>query len=578
MEALISPKTTQEVVGEIMKLHRSLPARPGIDEVEGARVLISNVDKESQMKLEAIERQTKNQGVPEELSKILLDMQRNFIAFKSKEDKWEALKLLEIEDVHYLFDEMLQRASKCVSTPSTSSTSSQTPDTLSSTFHSASTANQNRTSAVPSVSGSISSSTAAAAPSSVLYKSDNGPTKTTTQLFSRDDSYVPKGKPAAYMDGFGARPGVSSSPFIKDPSLKLANSSGKDGDKYNLMSLASFIEKARKGGSRKLDLRNKLMGQVEWLPDTIGKLTSLVSLDLSENRLVALPEAIGALAQLEKLDLHANRISELPGPFTDLTSLVHLDLRGNQLVSLPAAFGKLIHLEDIDLSSNLLTSLPESIGNLVRLRRLNVETNNIEEIPHTIGRCISLRELTADYNRLKALPEAIGKIETLEILSVRYNNLRQLTTTMSSLVNLRELDVSFNELESVPESLCFATGLVKMNIGNNFADLQSLPRSIGNLEMLEELDISNNQIRFLPGSFRMLTQLRVLRAEENPFEVPPRQIFEKGAQAVVQYMIDLHENREVRSQPVRQKKKWCHMFLVRGSNQRQSNPISNLRA
>lgn len=217
-----SPKTTQEVVDEITKLHKSLPLRPGIDEVEGARVLISNVDKEAQLKLEAIERQTKNQDVPEELFKILLDMQRNLISFKSKQDKWDALKLLETEDVHYLFDELLLRASKCVST--SPSTSLQTPNAVSSTFYSASSAGLNRTSAVPSVSGSVSTSTAA--PSSLLYNSDKGPTKATAQLFSRDDSYVPKGKSPLYMDGFGARPGVSSTPFIKDPSLKLATSSG----------------------------------------------------------------------------------------------------------------------------------------------------------------------------------------------------------------------------------------------------------------------------------------------------------------------------------------------------------------
>lgn len=222
MEVSISPKTTQEVVDEIMKLHRSLPLRPGIEEVEGARVLISNVDKEVQMKLEAIERQTKNQEVPEELFQILLEMQRNFIAFKSKEDKWEALKLLEIEDVYYLFDELLQRASKCVSTPP--SISAQTPNAVSSSFYSSSTTNLNRSSAVPSISGSVSTSTTT--PSSLLYNSEKGPTKSTTPLFSRDDSYIPKGQPASYMDGFGARPGVSSSPLIRDPSLKLATSSG----------------------------------------------------------------------------------------------------------------------------------------------------------------------------------------------------------------------------------------------------------------------------------------------------------------------------------------------------------------
>nr|AKQ06195.1 plant intracellular Ras-group-related LRR protein 4 [Momordica charantia] len=575
MEVSSSAKTTTQVVQEITNLHKSLPARPEVEEVEAAKVLISNVDKEEQARLEAIERQTKNPDVPEELFRILLDMQRNLISFHSKEQKREALKLLDLEGVHNLFDELIQRASKCASSPSTAQ---QSPIALSLSSSSFSSASLNRNSPSPSVSGSVSTSSAA---TSSFYHSDKGPTKTTSQLFTRDDSFVPKGKSAPYMDGFGARPGASSSPFIKDPTLKLPTPPGKDGEKLSLMALASLIEVSAKKGSRELNLRNKLSNQLEWLPDTIGKLSSLITLDLSENRLAALPDTIGALSQLKRLDLHANRLSELPGPFTDLTSLVCLDLRGNQLVSLPASLGKLVHLEEIDLSSNMLTSLPESIGNLVKLRKLNVETNNIEEIPHTIGRCTSLQELSADYNRLKALPEAVGRIETLQILSVRYNNVKQLPTTMSSLVNLRELDVSFNEIEAVPESLCFATRLVKMNIGNNFADLQALPRSIGNLEMLEELDISNNQIRFLPDSFRMLTNLRILRAEGNPFEVPPRQIFENGAQAVVQYMIDLYENRNAnpQAQPVRRhRKSWTHMCFFSRSSRRDRDPLNDMRA
>lgn len=101
---------------------------------------------------------------------------------------------------------------------------------------------------------------------------------------------------------------------------------------------------------------------------------------------------------------------------------------------------------------------------------------------------------------------------------------------MASLTKLKELDVSFNELESIPESLCFATSLVKLDVGRNFADLRALPRSIGNLEMLEELDISSNQIRVLPDSFRFLSKLRVINADETPLEVPPRNIVKLGAQ------------------------------------------------
>ncbi|ONK68708.1 uncharacterized protein A4U43_C05F15080 [Asparagus officinalis] len=140
---------------------------------------------------------------------------------------------------------------------------------------------------------------------------------------------------------------------------------------------------------------------------------------------------------------------------------------------------------------------------------------------------------------------------------------------MSSLTKLKEVDVSFNELESVPESLCFATALVKLNIGNNFANLLYLPRSIGNLEMLEELDMSNNQIRILPDSFCMLSKLRVLHAEENPLEVPPRHIAEKGAQAVVQYMAELVAKRDVKPS-AKTKKAWCQTCFFSRPNKRKS--------
>ncbi|XP_030466654.2 plant intracellular Ras-group-related LRR protein 4 [Syzygium oleosum] len=560
MEAL-SLGSVDDVVAEIMRIHRSLPTRPSIDEAEAAKALIRNVEKEDQARLDAIARQTKGLDVPEELFMILQEMQRNLVYYLGKEQKKDAVRLLDLENVHALFDEYIQRASECLSSGSDSykrSYSNGSASKVSSGGASVAAAGPASVSAVPKKSfpGASASS----------YYSEKDPAKS-GDLFTRDDSYVKKTKSSFYSDGIGVSPGGLSTPQIQDSTLKAGSALGQDGEKLSLIKLASLIEVSAKKGTQELNLQNKLMDQIEWLPDSIGKLSSLASMDLSENRLLALPATIGGLSSLTKLDLHANRIAELPESMGDLLNLVFLDLSANQLASLPAIFSRLVRLQELNLSSNRLSALPESIGSLVSLKILNVETNDIDELPHTIGRCSSLRELLADYNRLKALPEAVGKISTLEVLSVRYNNIRQLPTTMASLSNLKELNVSFNELESVPESLCFATTLVKLNIGNNFADLRSLPRSIGNLEMLEELDISNNQIRVLPESFRMLTRLRVLRVEENPLEVPPRYIAEKGAQAVVQYMEELAEKRN-QPQPVKQKKGWAHICFFSRSNKR----------
>ncbi|CAI9753297.1 unnamed protein product [Fraxinus pennsylvanica] len=566
-----------EVVEEIMRIHRSLPGRPGIDEVEAAKTLIRNVEREDQLRLEAVARQSKAKDVPEELFKVFQEIQRILIHFQSAEQKGEALKLLDLEGVHLLFDDSIQRASKCLpSKPgSNNSQSNDVSDSSSRDSSSLSLA----TSA--SFSGNSSNSPAMDTTTSSSLSYIEKERVKASEWFSKDDSYLKKTKTDFQVDGIGIgirSVGVLTGPQIVDSTLKPAITSGQDSDKMSLIKLASLIEVSAKKGTRELNLQAKLADQIEWIPDSIGKLFGLINLDLSQNRILVLPDTVGRLSSLEMLDLHGNKIGELPESIGDLLNLVRLDLSGNQIKTLPPTIGKLNRLQDLDLSSNGIKVLPETIGSLVSLEKLNVETNDIEEIPHTIGRCTSLKELHADYNRLKALPEAVGKIGSLEVLTVRYNNIKQLPTTVASLSSLRELNVSFNELESVPESLCFATTLVKMNISNNFADLQSLPRSIGNLEMLEELNMSNNQIRSLPDSFRMLTRLHVLNVEGNPLAVPLRNIIDNGAQAVVQYVANLVAQRDAKSQPVKQKKFWARICFFSRSNKRKRNGMDSAKA
>lgn len=557
-----SAKSVDEVVEEIMRIHRSLPPRPGIEDVEGAKILIRNADTEQQSRLESIAKQKKRKDVPDELYNVLVEMQKHLVDFQAMEQKREAIKLLDLENYHILFDEMIQRASKCV-VPNGSDNNNNTQSV-----------------SVSSTSSSLSPLTNPASYSGPSFSSNSFNTVKTSELFTRDDSYVNKLESTTYVDGIrrAIRSSDTSRPMIVDSTLNPTIASGENGEKLSLIKLASLIEVSSKKGAKDLNLSNKLMDQIEWLPDSIGKLSTLITLDLSENRLIALPSSIGSLSSLTKLDLHSNKITDLPESIGNLFSLIFLDLRANQMTNLPSTFSQLVHLQDLDLSSNNFSILPESVCSLKNLQKLNIETNNIEELPHMIGQCSSLKELIADYNKLKALPEAVGKIESLERLCVRYNNIGRLPTTMSSLTSLRELDVSFNELESVPESLCFATTLVKINVSNNFADLRSLPRSIGNLENLEELDMSNNQIRTLPDSFRMLSKLRVLKAEGNPLELPPQSVLIQGAHAVIQYMNELYEKKVVKAQPVKQKKSsWAQMCFFSSSNKRKRNAMDYVK-
>ena len=216
-------KSVDEVVEEIMRIHRSLPTRPGIDEVEAAKALIINVEREDQARVEAIARQSKSPHVPEELFMILQEMQKNLVYFQSKEQKREALKLLDLENAHSLFDEFIQRASKCV-LPKDSNTIQTTPTT---------------SSAVPTT---LSSSSSSSSSRPALYYSEREPIKT-SELFTRDDSYVKKTKSSFKTDGIGIgigfRPSTTSStPQIFDSSLKPPTISGKS---VSLHFIPSFL-------------------------------------------------------------------------------------------------------------------------------------------------------------------------------------------------------------------------------------------------------------------------------------------------------------------------------------------------
>ncbi|KAH7514388.1 hypothetical protein FEM48_Zijuj11G0084500 [Ziziphus jujuba var. spinosa] len=514
------PLAVAEAVGEIMMTYKSLPPRPIIEEVEAAMSVLKTVNTEEEMKLEEISKQKVPQDVPEELFSVLQQVRKASVQFHSYEQKKEAVYLVELDKKFQTFDDLIQRASALVSGDDT----------------------QNQ--------------------KLVNY---GDPVEKIGREIVIIDERLGKNREEEKPETHGLkRLGMSAS--MKSSFYSVVE---EDSEKLSLMKVAALIENTAKSGAVVLDLKGKLKDQTEWLPQSLGKLSDVVELDLSENRIMALPPTMSGLKALMKLHIHSNQVINLPESFGELSNLTDLDLHANRLRSLPPSFGNLTKLINLNLSSNEFTHLPDIIGNLTNLKRLNVDTNELEDLPYTIGSCTSLLELNLDFNQLKALPEAIGKLECLEILTLHYNRIKGLPTTIGNLTRLKELDVTFNELEYIPENLCFATSLKKLNVGKNFADLRALPRSIGNLEMLEEVDISDNQIRTLPESFKLLSKLRIFRADETPLEVPPRQVIKLGAQAVVQYMAnpDSFANADTKSEPSKKKGLFlwfCQLFCSTG--------------
>ena len=77
---------------------------------------------------------------------------------------------------------------------------------------------------------------------------------------------------------------------------------------YEAESLAR-VEEARRTGAGKLYLSDLSLSV---LPESLGQLTNLETLELSGNGLSVLPESLGQLTNLEELNLSGNGLSVLP--------------------------------------------------------------------------------------------------------------------------------------------------------------------------------------------------------------------------------------------------------------------------
>jgi hypothetical protein len=104
-----------ETVQEIMRIYRSLPPRPSLEELEAATSVLKTVNTEEQMKLEELSKQVALQDVPEELFSVLQQVRRTMVLFQSYEQRWEALHLVELDKMFQNFDDLIQRASGLVS-------------------------------------------------------------------------------------------------------------------------------------------------------------------------------------------------------------------------------------------------------------------------------------------------------------------------------------------------------------------------------------------------------------------------------------------------------------------------------
>lgn len=151
--------------------------------------------------------------------------------------------------------------------------------------------------------------------------------------------------------------------------------------------------------------------------------------------------------------------------------------------------------------------------------------------------CSSLVELDASFNNLLGLPINLGYgLVNLERLTIQLNKICYLPTSICQLRSLKYFDAHFNQIHSLPSEIGRLTSLEVLILNGNFNNLTEVPESISDLCNLRELDLSDNQIRALPDRFGRLEKLSKLNLDQNPLEVPPMVVVNKGPKAVKDFM------------------------------------------
>ncbi|NER98009.1 MAG: hypothetical protein F6J86_29885 [Symploca sp. SIO1B1] len=184
--------------------------------------------------------------------------------------------------------------------------------------------------------------------------------------------------------------------------------------------LLKIIAKAAREGATELDLSSKGITKI---PQEIGELTNLQSLDFRDNHITEIPEFICQLNSLKWLKFSKNKLTNIPEYIGQLTNLKLLDLSKNKLTEIPKFIGQLTSLEWLDLSENKITEIPEFIGQLTELELLDFSSSQLTKIPKFIGQLTNLEWLSLGENKVTEIPESIGQLTNLQELYLHNNPL-----------------------------------------------------------------------------------------------------------------------------------------------------------
>ncbi|BAA96770.1 putative verticillium wilt disease resistance protein [Oryza sativa Japonica Group] len=257
---------------------------------------------------------------------------------------------------------------------------------------------------------------------------------------------------------------------------------------------------------------------------TIGfeRLTELTYLNLSNSKFAGqIPNTIGRLTNLISLDLSTDFfLIDLDDEFLSVATYSPAWLLvAPNIVSIVANLHNLkeLYMGTIDLSSNSMVQWCSAFSNSTtpQLQVLSLPYCYLEvPICESLSGIRSLSEINLQYNFIHGpIPESFGDLPSLSVLSLTHNSLEgSFPSRIFQNKNLTSVDVRYNfELSgSLPKNISSNDILVDLLVSStNFSG--PIPNSVGNIKSLENLGVASSDFsQELPSSIGQLRSLNSL--------------------------------------------------------------------
>jgi len=264
------------------------------------------------------------------------------------------------------------------------------------------------------------------------------------------------------------------------------------------------------------------------LPPWLPHLKQLTNLQLQGNYLQDLPRSrsLGIPTSLMVLNLNDNRLRDIPAGVVALTNLQQLHVDENYLNSLPQQVWQLPLLQVLSVKENMLPQLPELPGfnrrSSAEGKRPRSQEQQQQHATTAGGADLAVASaaacITSPADEEMALAACLGSAgygqdgssrgggvshdgqdgsysSSLKKLVLSFNQLCQLPNSISMLTALEQLDLDNNQLRALPDagsSLWSLTRLTALQLANNH--LKRLPAGLAKLQRLVELDVSSNHL------------------------------------------------------------------------------------